>query len=194
MAKTNGLEIIKFKLTGTAPLIMHSGRLADPLDPLTKAHKALTGKKKKQDEDQEAIAQSEWYASLYLNDDGKACMPSENIEAMLAEAAAANRLKKKFKAGVFLDGDFQLIYNGPSDAKALWDAGFKLTVGVKVMSSRIMRTRPMFKEWAVECTVNYFPAVVSKQEVIDAMNHASMFVGLGDWRPRFGRFSVEVLK
>ena len=37
---------------------MHSDKFANPLHPATKAHKALTGKRKKTDDDHEAIAKS----------------------------------------------------------------------------------------------------------------------------------------
>ena len=58
------MEIITVKLTGTRPLLMHADVFADPLNPLTKAHKALTSKRKNTDDDHEAIAKSEWRARL----------------------------------------------------------------------------------------------------------------------------------
>ena len=54
--KGNKMKSIKVKLSGSSALLMHSDRFANPLDPLTKAHKELTGKRKKTDDDHIAIA------------------------------------------------------------------------------------------------------------------------------------------
>jgi hypothetical protein len=195
MAKVTKPETINFKLTGLAPMIMHSGRLANPLDPATKALKVVTGKRKKTDEDHAEMARLEWIGGLYQDEDGNLGIPSENIEAMLIEASGAQRLKKQFKAGVFCEGFFPIDHDGPKDLKKLYETGnYSLTVQVRVMTARVMRTRPIFKKWSMNCAVSYFPQVVSRENVIDAMEQASMFIGIGDWRPRYGRFSVEVLK
>ena len=44
-------EEIKLKITGTRRLIMHAGRLADPLDPITKNLAKLTAKRAKTEAD-----------------------------------------------------------------------------------------------------------------------------------------------
>mgnify|MGYP000891936813 CR=1 FL=1 len=186
-------EVVSFRLTGIAPLIMHSGRLSDPLDPATKAIKAVSSKRKKTEDDLEELARLEWIGSLYA-EDGVVGIPSDNIEAMLAESAKAQKMGKQFKAGVFCDGFYKLNYEGPKDFKELWESGnFKLSTQVRVMSSRVIRTRPIFHSWSLDCSVSFFPQVVNKSSVIDAMEHAGIFVGVGDWRPRYGRFVVEVL-
>lgn len=188
-------ETIRFRLTGIAPLIMHAGRLADPLDPATKALKEYTSKRKKTDEDLAQMARLEWIGGLYLDENNLPCIPSDNIEAMLAAAASAQRLKKVFSAGVFSEGLFPVIYKGVKDIDKMWECGdYRLTVGCKLNGKvRIMRTRPIFKEWSIECNVSYFPQAVDKQNIIDAMDHAGVFVGLGDWRPRYGRFTAEII-
>jgi hypothetical protein len=40
------MKIIKLKIKSTTPMLMHSDRFANPLDPATKAHKALTSNRK----------------------------------------------------------------------------------------------------------------------------------------------------
>ena len=54
------MKSIPVKITGSAALLMHSDRFANPLDPLAKAHKEMTGKRKKTDDDFIAIAKSEF--------------------------------------------------------------------------------------------------------------------------------------
>lgn len=59
------MDMLTLKLTGMSPLMMHADTLANPLNPITKAHKELTSKRKKTDDDHEAIAKSEFIAGAY---------------------------------------------------------------------------------------------------------------------------------
>ena len=61
---------------------------------------------------------------------------------------------------------------------------------VVVGRARVTRTRPIFHEWGLELTVSYDPEIVDREHVIEAMQTAGRFVGLGDYRPKFGRFEV----
>lgn len=60
------IETMKLRLTGIAPLLMHDNKAANPLNPYAKAMKALTGKRKKTDDDLAEIARIEWEAGLYI--------------------------------------------------------------------------------------------------------------------------------
>lgn len=77
----NNKNMMTVTIAGVAPLLMHSDRYSNPLDPLTKKHKQLTAKRKKTDEDQEAILASEWMGSLYLDEKSEVYMPGAVIEA-----------------------------------------------------------------------------------------------------------------
>lgn len=77
------METLKLKITGTSPLMMHSDRLANPLDPATKLHKELTGKLKKVDDDHLAIARSEFIAGCYWNPKDGFHIPGPNFDATL---------------------------------------------------------------------------------------------------------------
>ena len=60
--------------------------------------------------------------------------------------------------------------------------------------SRIIRIRPLIPTgWTMTFTVEFDESIVNKQAVATALTEASSLVGLGDWRPKFGRFTVEVL-
>jgi hypothetical protein len=59
------MKTVSVKITGKAALLMHSDRFANPLDPLTKAHKELTSKRKKTDDDHIAIARGEFIGGCY---------------------------------------------------------------------------------------------------------------------------------
>jgi hypothetical protein len=56
-----------------------------------------------------------------------------------------------------------------------------------------MRVRPMFREWSIEFDYAYDETELDEQSVITAAEIAGRLVGLCDYRPRFGRFDVEVV-
>jgi hypothetical protein len=184
-------ERLSFQLRGVSPLLMHNGQLADPLNPHAKAMKAISGKRKKTEADFAHLAKLEWFGSLYLHK-GEPCLPGELIEAGLIVAAKRMRRGEQAKAGIVSDGFFALEYDGPRDPDALWaDGRFRFSTGVKVQRNRVIRTRPRFDEWATTVEVDYLPDQLNPGELADMMTVFGQAIGIGDWRPRFGRFEVD---
>lgn len=185
---------LKVKIKGLSPLLMHSDRFANPLDKATKAHKELTAKRKKTDSDHEAIARSEWVGSLYHRDDIGPFIPGQNLDSCLQDGAKLQKLGKKFKQAVMVvENEVPLLYKGPRDIDGLFDEGFRDVRGVKVGMAKLMRCRPKFNEWAAEFTVIYNDDVLNEEEVRKAIADAGSLIGVCDYRPRFGKFSAEVV-
>lgn len=188
------LNTIKVRIQGTRPLLMHSDKFADPLNPLTKAHKVLTAKRKKTDEDYEAIAKSEWLGGLYIDDSGP-YLPGVNIEAAMIGGGKLSKLGTQLKRSVeVMDEKCHIEYEGPKKAEKLWDAGFYDARSVKVGQARIMRYRPMFAKWSAVCEVAFDPDSIDRAQVIKCLEDGGQYCGVGDYRPKFGRFAVEVLQ
>lgn len=191
--------MIKFRLrcVGTAPLLMHSARLSDPLDPAAKALKKVTGKRTKTDDDHQEIARLEHIGSLYLDPDVGPYLPAQNLERCLVDAARTSKQGVKVQRGVFISTDTNpLAYKGPRDAEGLWnDVAFRHRASVKVGTARTMRCRPIFHQWTVEADGVMDPAIIDPADLQGIVETAGMIIGVGDWRPRFGRFegSLEVL-
>jgi len=195
-------------IRGITPTIMHNGKLASPLHPITREMKKLTSKRNKSEQDHELLALLEWVGGLYTTEPievevdaaagkltvscaGEICWPGENLEAMLVAAAKKNKLGQQFKAGVMVDGNWVLTYDGPRDiAKMLGDPRFIDSRPVVVQKQRIIRTRPIFHDWELAFTIQYLPSVVNKSQVIEALDVASKLIGLSDFRPKFGRFEI----
>lgn len=190
--------MIEFRLTieGTAPLLMHSSRLANPLDPATKALKRVTGKRIKTDEDHEEIARLEHLGSLYLDPTVGPYVPGENLARALVDGGRLSKQGIKIQRGVFIKTDVNpLGYRGPRDATGLWaDANHRLMASVKVGTSRTMRCRPIFSEWRTEALGILDPNVLDLDELANIAEAAGQMIGLGDWRPRYGRFTAKVEK
>lgn len=184
----------RISITGTAPLLMHSSRLADPLNPATKALKKTTGKRTKTDDDHEEIARLEHLGSLYLDPDIGPYLPGQNISRCLVDAARISKQGVKVTRGVFIATDVNPIqYKGPRDADGLWNnENFRLMASVKIGTSRTMRCRPLFREWATEAEGILDPAVIDLADLEGIAVTAGQMIGLGDWRPRYGRFTATI--
>lgn len=188
------MQTISVTIIGSRPLLMHADVFADPLNPLTKAHKALTGKRKKTDDDYEAIAKSEWRGGLYYDENLGPFIPGVNIEACLVSGAKLSKLGAQLKRSVeVMEERCRLEYEGPRTVQGLWDRRFYDARSVKVGQARLMRYRPIFRHWRAECTIAFDPESIDRDQIISCLRDGGQYCGIGDYRPKFGRFGIEVL-
>ena len=180
------------KIVGTTPLLMASERLANPIDPLSKQIKELTGKRKKTDDDLEQIARLEWEGHLYMNGEGPV-IPGENVEAMIRDGAKFVRMGRNIQRGLqILEQKVKLEYSGPRDIEGMWNQRDKFTDirSVVLQKKRIMRCRPIFHEWSISFTVVASEELLNMNDILGYVKQAGDFVGLCDYRPRYGRFEI----
>lgn len=192
------MKSIKVKWTGIRPLIMHNGQMADASNAYTKQIKAITrkGSKKLTDSDYEERDRLEWEAGLYWSDEFGPCIPSDNIERAIQAGAQKSRVGKDVQAAVFCaEPEVKIEYDGPRTKDKMYnDARFQLRKGVAIKNARIMRIRPMIPTgWNINFQIDYDETVVNEGSIVKAMKDAGALVGLGDWRPKFGRFTVEMI-
>lgn len=182
---------LKCRIRGLQPMLQHNGQLADPMNKWAKAIKAESSKRKKTDETHEELSRLEFMGSLYLDQKNEPCVPGENIEAMLLSAAKKRKEGTLCKTGIMVTGDFPLQYSGPRNPDALWEAQkFTFRIAARVNAAKVMRTRPIFRAWALDFTIHVDPDIVDQSIVEEWLDIAASQVGLSDWRPRFGRFEV----
>jgi len=161
------------------------------MNKFSKALKRISGKRAKTDADFEELSKIEWYASLYTHD-GKLCIPSEVIEATLANSARKMKLGKQAQTTIFVPSNAVLKFDGDNlTIDQLWERGQNIfTTGVRIQKSRIMRTRARIDDWSSEIEVVFDDTILDPTQVKDIVARAGREVGLCDWRPRFGRFNV----
>ncbi|AGA72986.1 hypothetical protein CXG50_12340 [Pseudomonas plecoglossicida] len=186
------MELLTLSIKGTSPLMMHSDKLANPLHPATKAHKELTAKRKKTDEDHLAIARSEFIAGAYFDSASGFFIPGANFDATFLAGAKLQKLGTHWKRGALVMTDkAELKFAGPSTPESLWeDQRFVDCRGVKVGQAKIMRYRPIFLDWACQLEVAINADVLDLQEVKKAIEDSGKLIGVCEYRPRFGRFEV----
>ena len=182
-----------YQLKSECPMLVHNGQTADPLNKWAKAMKAISGKRKKTDSDFEELARLEFMAGLYMGESGP-IIPAANIDSMVVNAARKNREGKLAQSGAFCMKNAVMEYDGPRTADELWqDDRFRHVAIVRVQSARIARTRPVFNEWTATVEISYEDSVVNKAQLDSWLHIAGTQVGLGDWRPQHGRFSVQAV-
>lgn len=186
------MDLLTLRITGTSPLMMHSDKLANPLNPATKLHKELTGKRKKTDDDHLAIARSEFIAGAYFDKALGMYVPGANFDATFLAGAKLQKLGTHWKRGaVVMTDKAKLIYKGPSTPEGPWDdQSFVDCRGVKVGTAKIMRYRPIFLDWSLSLEVAINADVLNIEEARKAIEDAGKLIGVCEYRPRFGRFEV----
>lgn len=188
------MQTLRFKIIGVAPLLLHNAQLADPLNDWAKAMKKISSKRNKTEDDHAELARLEWYGGLYVKR-GRIVWPGVNTEACIIGGAKKMRLGTKCKSSVFCLDDVPLGYDGPTDIDELWERqANRLTVPAGVNGRKIMRTRAMFETWWLdEVVITYEPTIIDADNIYQAFTIAGEQCGFGDWRPRYGRFVVELL-
>jgi hypothetical protein len=164
-------------IKGTRPLLMHS--TAAMLKP--KSNKVKSSEHDPVEEAKDC---------LYLNDAGKICVPS--MAVLSAMRKAATQLKKA-GAGKKTLRDF--VFSGlriEPEMIELPDQKYEVDIRpVVVMRSRIMRARPIFKNWMLNFTVDIVDEMTwDAGTVRQVIEEAGKYNGLLDFRPLFGTFEV----
>ncbi len=173
----NGMKKINVEITGVAPLLQH--RFA------TEEHGENTSKSKKKVYDPKVEAQR----CLYKNANGDIYQPAEHIFQSMVKAAVDFKFEKKrtYKdvviSGILVEPDeIPLIFNGSYEIDAR---------GAVVQRSRIVRWRPRFNNWKLQFTIDILDDEnISVPTLKEILERAGTTKGIGDYRPRFGRFMV----
>jgi len=184
---------VTYKLTSSAPLLMHNGQTADPTNKWAKALKQVSSKRVKTDADYEEMARIEFLASLYMDANGP-ILPPNMIDAMIVNAAKKSKEGQVAKSGCFCLNVARLDYDGPRITDELVaDDNFRFVAIVRVGMARVARTRPVFREWSANVRLHIEPTLVNVARVDEWMRVAGTQIGIGDWRPQYGRFTAERL-
>jgi hypothetical protein len=191
------MDKITFRFDGVSPLLMHSDRGVNPLDPDAARLKALTSTRKKTDEIHAQVARLEWELGMYFDAEFGPHVPTANLRGVIVEGAKFAKMGATVKRATIIEDDrAKLIYEGPRDLDVMWKSGqFRDIRSVVVGTSRVMRCRPIFRKWSVEFSLLFDRESIQRDALIAAAESGGRLIGLGDFRPAnggpFGRFSVS---
>jgi len=186
-------KTVEVEIEGTSPLLMHSTVTLDPTNELAQKMKELSAKRKKTLDDHKKMQWAEWKACLYWDADVGAYIPAVNLDACIRDGAKRFRKGSTVQRTAVVDPEkIPLIYSPKATTVAkLWEMHEHTDYrSVKIGRIRVMRCRPRFNQWSLKFIVSFDSTELEASEVQSALEQAGQFVGLGDYRPRFGRFNV----
>lgn len=144
----------------------------------------------------------EWQDYFYATTDGQIYQPASHFEGALIKAATSFKIQGKrgktykdlFKSAVFINPDM-IPYEGffvPDELDADADKPLYLDVRpVVIQRSRVVRARPAFAPgWQLDFEIEVIDDQIPAELLQDVVAYAGKTVGVGDYRPRFGRFNV----
>jgi len=131
--------------------------------------------------------------ALYITDDGVVYQPADHIWGSMTKAAVnfkiPGRGKKTYKD---LIKSACFIYPDCIPHKiSKWVVDRRPVV---IQRSRIIRERPRFDEWELDFEIQVLDDQLPIEAVRKILEYAGNYVGIGDFRPRFGRFMVAYFK
>jgi hypothetical protein len=142
-------------------------------------------------------------AAVWRNEEGLLCMPTEYLRMSTINSAKYHqdpRSSRKsamdlFKAGLISMTDLCVIETEKKPLGTMeWDYEDKRRV--QVQRNGVTRTRPaMHKGWkSRHIFMITVPEYIGPEFLHEVMNRAGILVGVGDFRPSFGRFNVTSFK
>lgn len=182
---------VNVKVEGIAPLMQHRYPLPD-FENMSKGGKRATGEKD---------YTQEWRQYLYVNGDKEVYQPAVHFDGCLTKASAGFKIQGQrgktysqlFKGNVFCSPDE--ILHGIKEPENLDTDGDKCLYldirPVVVQRARVARIRPCFKPgWKLSFEIQVLDDQIPSNVVNEVLQLAGRTVGIGDFRPRFGRFMV----
>jgi len=171
-------------------MLMHNGDLVNPTNKFVIELKKYTSKRKKTEADFEMMSKIEFLGGLYVNN-GNVVVPADNFSAMLINAAKSERLGKIAKSGLFCSDHMILNYGKKKTPEQLFkDSSYVFKKAVKVQMAKVIRTRPIFNTWEGMVTIRYNASLINETQLDQWFSIAGEQIGLGDWRPQYGRFQI----
>jgi|SRR3990170_572732 len=171
---------LRVTIEGTAPLLFHKW----DGEAVESKQKAAKGSKTKKSDNVES------YVPRDL--DGKVAIPGEYFRQSIINAAKYQqdpRSPRKSAMDIFKAG-MLVLTEYASLGKREWD--YLDSRRVMIQRQGITRMRPaLYKGWQATFDIQVLlPEYISRQLLLRVMEDAGRLVGIGDFRPTFGRFSV----
>lgn len=182
--------ICNVKIEGTADLLLHSWNI-EAVEQKSAAKKGSEAKKSDNIE-----------SYVRRNESGVICLPSEYLRMSVVNAAKYRqdpRSTRKsamdlYKAAIISLNSLAPITTVTGELPQVWD--YEHRCRVQIQRNGITRCRPAFREgWTAEISllVN-LPEYISPHDLLEVIGSAGRLIGVGDFRPTYGRFAVTTFE
>jgi hypothetical protein len=192
--------LCKFTIRGKTALLMDAGeRAKNVLDPLTIRHAELTHGKHKGLPDVMAQArQIELELSCYVDAEQRVVLPSVNLQTCIREGASLlAKGGQSVERGLLVMGDPPLLVDGKvltvqdilERPICQYHSFVRRGTGSGKSKPSILIARPVFGPgWEATFELSLQPGVISPEQAKAFIAASGALIGLGNWRPRYGRF------
>lgn len=171
-------KILEIEIEGVAPLLMHRFHGDD------NAGQRKTGRKDYSLEVEDA---------LYKNSKGEIFVPATWIEGCLTKTASEFQISGRGKK-TYKDLVKSALLVTPTEIKIEPQEWQTDTRAVIVQRSRVIRYRPRWDEWKLKFSVNILDDQLPTSIIKDMLEQAGAYRGIGDFRPKFGRFQLTKIE
>lgn len=186
-AETIGLTVpytAVITIAGTADILFHRWNV----EAVEEKSKAAKGSKAKKTDDIESY--------VYRNDEGELCLPGEYLRMAVIMASKFKQDPRSPRKSAFDLMKAALINLTPLASLGITEWDYEHKCRVTIQRNGITRVRPAVKAgW--EATVQMMvtlPEYVSQHMLHELLSNAGRLIGVGDFRPTYGRFQVQHFK
>lgn len=190
------------KVSGISPLLLNNPQTVDRFNPYAKEIAKINAKKtRRTDEDYRRLADLEVRSKIYWDEEEKQIyVPSTWVMAAITGNSfkRAKISKADIRGSVFMTEDkIPLSFRNKRSVKTPEDIvgnpDFRHAMILKQGQVRISKSTPIFHDWSFETNIEYDETVIDPETLERVLVEAGKFGGYGDFRPTFGRSSVEVI-
>ena len=182
------LGLIDVVVKGVCPLIMNQ------LSPESYGQDTPKKSKKGSDHTSPEAREKEFNLAMYKNSKGKLYQPAEHFEKSLE--IAGNQFKftgrqtygKLICAGIVIEPN-EIIHKNQKVERLLKFVRIPPKTGAKVL-----KCRAILPTWELEFKINVINDSINFDTLGQVLEYAGSYVGVGDWRPKYGRFEVTKFK
>lgn len=182
---------VSCKVRGVSPLLQNRFPMPDYEDMGIGGHKQ-TGK---------IDYSQQWRESLYVTRNKEVYQPAVHFERSMVKSAVNFKIQGKrgktykdlVSASVFISPEEILHGIGePDELDTDGDKALYLDLRpVVIQRARVPKVRPAFKPgWELEFVIDVIDDQMPQEMLKDILDYAGRAIGIGDYRPRFGRFQV----
>ena len=195
------IRYLTAKFTGINPLLQNNPQTVDRFNPYTQMMRRINDKKtRRTDDDYLELKNIEVRSKIYWDDEIGIYVPATWVHAAIAanSFSTVKVSKANIRAGVFTTSDkLKLTYDKQELVKAPEDIVkneyFRLDMTLKQGQVRIVKSVPIFHKWQFTCGLEYDDSIIDAQSMEYVIERAAKYGGFGDFRPTFGRATVEVI-
>lgn len=193
------IRYITATFTGVNPLLMNNPQTVDRFNAFAKAMKRINDKKtRRTDDDYIELGNLEMRAKLYFDDALGIYVPSTWVMAAIASNAfkTVKVSRDGIRSCLFTDADkLKLHYRGEKGVKTADDVVFNEAFRQRMIlpqgQVRVAKMVPIFHDWSFSVGLEFDDSIIDLDSLQTVIRHAGKYGGFGDFRPTFGRATVE---